>query len=463
MKQTTYIAIDIGTSFIKGGLLDLAQYRLHQIRRVPFPDPLPGGPPLHYAVDPRSVAQAVEGLIAELLQAEPACDGLVLCSQMHGLVLMNERGEPLSDAITWRDQRALQPHPSGQGSTFDVLLAHLSPTERQELGNGLRAGLPICTLFWWATREPDRLEGAIPATLPDFVLTHLCAASQPAGVEPTNAAAHGVFNVARGDWHWPVIERLGLNRLQWPTVRQVNEPIGVLRRGQRELTCYAPVGDHQCALAGTLLETGELSLNISTGSQVSLVTPNVRFGPYEIRPYFDDRYLNTVVQIPAGRALDGLVDLLTELARGQGVTLSDPWPYIADATAAVEQTDLDVNLSFFASALGSHGHIDNMREDNMSVGHLFRAAFQSMAATYHAYAQHLSPEQTWSRLVFSGGLAQKQETLRQLIVQTFDCDYRLTASTEDTLLGLLTLALFASGETESVAQAADLVRQANEH
>src|SRR6185312_4105186 len=115
-----YLAIDLGSSFVKGAVLDLDARSFAHVRRVPFPAPIVGLPPLRYEVDPRQALAATRDLIDELARLEPACDGVVLCSQMHGLALLDRRGEPVSNAITWRDQRALEPHPSG-GTFFDHL------------------------------------------------------------------------------------------------------------------------------------------------------------------------------------------------------------------------------------------------------------------------------------------------------------------------------------------------------
>ena len=77
-------------------------------------------------------------------------DGLVMCSQMHGLVLTTARGEPRSNLITWQDQRTLQPHPSGQGTYFDVMAQRVNPTQVRQLGNELDPGRPVSFLFWLA-------------------------------------------------------------------------------------------------------------------------------------------------------------------------------------------------------------------------------------------------------------------------------------------------------------------------
>ena len=53
-----------------------------------------------------------------------------------------------------------------------------------------------------------------------------------------------------------------------------------------------------------------------------------------------------------------------------------------------------------------------MREEELTVGHLFRASFQNMADNFWASARRLSPEQDWQRLVFSGGLVQRFPILR---------------------------------------------------
>lgn len=67
-----------------------------------------------------------------------------------------------------------------------------------------------------------------------------------------------------------------------------------------------------------------------------------------------------------------------------------------------------------------------MREEEMTVGHLFRASFQNMADNFLASAKRLSPEQAWQRLVFSGGLVQRLPILRTLICDTFGVEHRLS-------------------------------------
>ena len=80
------------------------------------------------------------------------------------------------------------------------------------------------------------------------------------------------------------------------------------------------------------------------------------FGDYQTRPFFDGRFLATITHIPAGRSLNALVGLLSELAEAQGLSLADPWPYIVrEAGEASETGEARMRVDLFAlyTALGA--------------------------------------------------------------------------------------------------------------
>ena len=447
--QQQLIAIDLGTTSIKGALLDLDACRISHIQRLPFPEPISDLPDLFCEIDVHIITRATRQLISGLLMYAPDCAGIVMCGQMGGLVLIDALGQPHSNYISWRDQRLLMAHPSGEGSYWDHFQRHLTDSDRRQLGNEVRPGLPVSFLYWLTERKQLPTSPLIAASLPDFVLANLCATS-PA-TEITNAV--GGVNVETRNWHHEVFAKLGFGQVGWSRLCDVRESVGTLHIDEQCLTCYAPVGDHQAALAGAFIQPGELSINISTGSQASLLTTELELGNYQTRPFFDGHYLNTITHIPAGRSLNVLLGLLGELAAAQQISLGDPWPYIASAVAAVSETDLEMDMAFFPSPVGSRGAIANIHEGNLSVGQLFRAAFCSMALNYRTCALRLSPTQAWERIVFSGGLAQNLEVLRQLIAEQFKCAHRLCATTEDALFGLLALGLVATGRANNLQAA----------
>jgi len=458
MKERTegamrYLAIDLGTSFIKGAVLDLETLSVSGAKHIPGPSPVSGLPPLRVEFDPESYVAATRQLIEALLVEAPDSRGVLMCGQMGGLVPVSQRGDALSNYVSWLDRRLLGPHPAGHGSFYDALLSRLTPDDWVSLGREIRPGTPLSYLFWFVQRREASAIHAV-ASLPDFVLARLC------GVFPVThpTLAVGAIHLTNRDWHHSLFDRLEFGNVRWPALREINEPLGETRVSGRRLLCYPPVGDHPCALAGALLNFEELSLNISTGSQVSLRSEDAEPGDYQTIPFFDGQFLNRISNLPAGRALSALVRLLSELAEAEGLVLSDPWNYVAKAAAARPASELRANLAFFPTPLGDFGSLTHLREDNLTVGDLFRAAFVSMAENYYASALRLSPAQAWSHLVFSGGLAQKLELLRNLIAEKFRREYRLCTVVDDTLQGQLVLALVASGRFASVQAAMEFLR-----
>lgn len=452
----SYIGIDLGSSFIKGAVLDHDALAIRHVERLPFPDPIPGLAPGFREFDPDRIVALTRSLIERLRRQAPDAEGIVMCSQLHGMVLTGNDGRAVSAAINWQDQRALEPFPGGRGSYFDEINRRLAPEERRQLGNEPRPGVPLCYLFWLAQHRALPAGEAAVVALPYFVISSLCGG--PPRSDVTHAFAHGALDVETLDWHRPVIARLGLDTLRWPDIVPQGTVVGEYPTGAHSLPVFAPVGDYHCSQAGALLEAGELSVNISTGSAVIQLARGREFGDFQTRPWFDGRFLKTITHIPGGRALNALVRLLSELAEAQGLPLRDPWDYILAEAAKVESTDLRVDPAFYHGAMGDHGAFTNVREENLRVGPLFRAAFEGMADNYARCALRLSPGREWSRLVFSGGVALKTALLRRLIVERLGEAHRLAASEEDTLLGLLVLSLAFSGRFPSVADAMGFVR-----
>ena len=86
---------------------------------------------------------------------------------------------------------------------------------------------------------------------------------------PFDAAASGLLDLGRLDWHQELIEKLGFQVLRWPRIRKFREVVGVVEIEGHRLNSL--ISNQQCALAGAGLQARELSLNISTGWQAGLI------------------------------------------------------------------------------------------------------------------------------------------------------------------------------------------------
>jgi sugar (pentulose or hexulose) kinase len=431
------IGIDIGSSSIKGGILDLAAGRVERTARVPFPEPVAGLPPGFHEVPAEAIVEGARHVLASLLRAAPDARQLRVSSQMGGVVLVDGQGRPLTRYLSWRDQRTLRPAPGRAAPLLDELRAGWSDAQFEELGKELKPGSTTALLRWLALHGLLPA-GAMPATIGDHVVAALCGALPR--MHRTNAI--GLVDLRRDAWHHEAFEAAGIGGLRWPALASEDEPVGRVVLDGHVLDGFAAIGDQQAALRGIGLGPSELSINCSTGSQVSHATPDFRPGDCQTRCWFGGAFLNTVTHVPAGRSLAVLEALLTELPRAAGLDMSASWKLIAAATEAGEDgsAGLSCDLGFFASAMGDRGRIEGITTENLTAGNLFRAAFDFMADSYAECARRLSAAPSWDRLAISGGLVQAFPALRRRIAARFGLPMREVAEQEETLMGLLALA-----------------------
>ncbi len=431
--EAPHIAIDIGSSSIKGAIVDVSLNTIcHTISR-PFPLPVTGLPVGFVEIKPSAVVEAVRGLVDSLLEYSKSIRHVWISGQMGGVVLCDTSGSALTNYLSWRDQRSLEPI-AEDCSLLEEIGRKWTKDVFSSLGNELQVG-STSTLLYWLHRHGKIGIEAIPCSVSDYVIANL------AGKAPTMHATYaiGLLDLGQRCWHWDALGRIELDRVSWPQLIKDQEVVATWRIGNRTLDVHGAFGDHQTALLGAGLGHDELSINVSTGSQVSHRTKEFVPGNYQSRIFFGNEWLNTVTHLPAGRALNALMELLSELSSAEEVELKRPWETIAQKMAEVDHTDLKVNLNFFTTPLGSVGDLKNITTENLKIGHLFVAACETMAENYQQIAHRIAPVGSYRSLVLSGGLPHALPRLRELIRKRFNVPIRDSQS-EETLLGLLTLA-----------------------
>jgi sugar (pentulose or hexulose) kinase len=446
-----HLGIDIGSSYIKGAVLDADGFQLRHVERLAAPGPVPGLEAGFREIDPDALVSGVVAMLERLADRCPEASGVLVSSQLHGLVLCDARGQALQRCITWQDRRALAPDPAGGPNAFEELERLVTPEGRAQLGNERVPGLPLNALYWGTRHRAWEVADTLPAAIPYYVVSRLCQSEIVSDI--THAHATGALDVRSLTWHRDVIGRLGLDGVRWPRLVSQGAVVGEWCHRGRTLPVHAPVGDYHCSQVGTLLEPGEISVNVSTGSAVIRIADGCELGDFQTRPWFDGRYLATVTHLPGGRALQALVGLLTELASAQGMTLGDPWAYLQAEASRAGSGGLVVDPAFYPGNRGDRGSVLGLREENMTVGNLFHATLDGMAGNYAAVAERLCPDPAGRRLVFSGGVALKTELLRRRVQERLGGTHRLAPTDEDTLLGLLVLSLAFSGRSTSVRDA----------
>src|ERR1700722_3256082 len=263
--MSVLLGIDLGTSSVKvvvysttGKILGLGS------ADYPILTPQPGWAeqdPEHWW---SATVQAVRA--AHTAADQPEVLGIGFCCQMHGPALLDKQNQLLGNAIIWADQRS--------GPLLDEIESLVGKRRLAEVcGTAPAAGFLIATLRWLQRYDPGRLEKIGAILLPkDYVRFRI---TGEVGTDASDAAATGLFDVARRIWAWEVIESLGLPRNIFPVIRDSAEVCGKLLPGPATELGLKPgipvaVGSSDQpaqAVGNGLIDPGQGSVTLGTGGQ----------------------------------------------------------------------------------------------------------------------------------------------------------------------------------------------------
>jgi len=218
MPTACLIGLDLGTSAIKGALLDAAGgCALRSVERAtryrhPHPE--------WVEADAEELYNDLTGVIRELAAASPApVRALAAAAASGNTLLADAQGRPLTPVINWMDRRcAGKPPPA---------LAGLTPADvRRVTGWPCVDSFPLAHLAWLRAHRPALLDRAAHVCMnTDWLLFRLT--GQWAMDDSTAATFHLLDQPARR-WHRPYLERLGVTEPQLSRVTPSGTAVGPL-------------------------------------------------------------------------------------------------------------------------------------------------------------------------------------------------------------------------------------------
>ena len=279
------LALDVGGTFIKVARIEGGQV-LDPVIRRPIPDFIPDG----FAqgareLSPAKLDAAVFGALTDLGVDDLADHDVLVSGQMAGLAFVDSGGQAVENIITWQDTRYVE---------VETLATSIGREALDDLGDGLRVGSPAVTLA--ARGTPD---GACVTSLIAYVAGRI-AGCRAERVHATDAGSWGLFDTKRMRWSGAACQAAGISEQVLPEVSRDVKPIAPAVR------VVTALGDQQAALWGAGLRENQVSVNLATGCQVSVLSDEFTTA-VQTRPYVDDHYLHTVTHLPAGRLLTAAV------------------------------------------------------------------------------------------------------------------------------------------------------------
>lgn len=432
------IAIDCGASFIKGALISSDGVILARCQRQ--------APDVHGKEDILTPHQ-IDSLciMVEKMIEEFACNAkeikLCVSNEMHGFMLAYENGAPYTDYISWQKEFGSKQSKSDGKSALTILSQKVYKEEIVKTGMPLRAGLPSCNLFF--LNRSGYLENFYEEkklyfyTLGDYII-HRFAGIQPI-CHPSNAAATGLYHLEKNIWNKRLIDVVCGKCVEFP---EIGSHEVVANRGGVTYHIYPAIGDQQAALLGAgLMEKQELSFNLGTGAQVSLLTDMLEFSDVcQIRPYFAGNYIKTIPHLPSGRALNVYIRFFEDIFRRFHIHFDkeEIWKVLINSAQA-EKSNLVCDMSFFENAITDHmtGSIQNIGEFDLSVSSLMSAILKEMVKNYMWAADKIQPNREHvKRILFSGGIGKKIGLIRDQIAEHYSEDVTIQVAVDETLIGL---------------------------
>jgi xylulokinase len=410
---TLVAGVDCSTQNTKVVVCDTETGAVVREGRAPHPDLT--------EVDARVWWQAWEQASSGLLHDVRA---VAVAGQQHGMVLVDEAGTPVRDALLWNDNRS-----APQAAT---LTEELGGPQAWADATGVVpvASFTVTKLRWVADHEPavaDRAQGVL---LPHDWLTHQLRGG--AG-EPTtdrgDASGTGYWSAAEGAYRPEILRAAFGRQIAVPRVAGPHEAVGETPGG----ILLAPgTGDNMGAALGLDLEPGDVVVSLGTSGTVFAVSDRPTADPSGIVAGFADatgRFLPLVCTLNAARVIGAALTMagagLDELDR---LALS-----VDDSRGLVLLPFLDGERT--PALPDATGLLHGLTRHNATPAHLVRASVEGMlCGLADAVAPLEAAGVTPRRIVLIGGAA-RSDAVRRIAAGLFALPVAVPEPAEYVALG----------------------------
>lgn len=198
--------------------------------------------------------------------------GISFSGQMHGLVVVNRKGDVIRPAILWNDTRTSDEVENIKTQLgLEFLLEHTQ--------NTVLEGFTLPKLIWLKNHEPSHFENIYKFMLPkDYVIYKL---TGHISTDPSDAAGTIMFNVKEESWSNAILEKLDIEPSICPEViashgksgeltKEIMESIGI----ENSIHVYQGGADNACGALGAGITDDSMQLVSIGTSGVTLSIQN---------------------------------------------------------------------------------------------------------------------------------------------------------------------------------------------
>lgn len=266
MSANMYIGIDLGTSAMKGIVVDRGGNVVKQTS-VSYEVSCPKDGWTEQ--DPKIWVEALDNVLSCLLSGGIADEikGISFSGQMHGLVAIDFQGKVIRPCILWNDART------------EVQTAYLNEVVGKKAlaeytGNIAFAGFTAPKLLWLKENEPDNFGKINKIMLPKDYLAYVL--TNVAATDFSDASGTLLLDVKNKKWSNEMLRICGLSIEQLPSLHESYECIGnitsdiALRYGMRgNVKVIIGAGDNASAAIGNgTVRDGDCNISLGTSGTI---------------------------------------------------------------------------------------------------------------------------------------------------------------------------------------------------
>jgi sedoheptulokinase len=379
-----------------------------------------------------------------------------LTGQMHGILGLDARGTPVTNLVTWQDDRGNKIGPDGK-----TLLTEM---EHKAGKRPIASGFGVVTLYDWVVKKNIKTFTKI-CSLPDYFGMKLTGKNSPS-MDYSMAYSTGVFDIDSFSWDFDYISELGIDEKYFPDVVPMTTVTGMLNSklfpnlsAKYAIPVSTAIGDNQASFIGSVKKYMEsILINIGTGSQISFVTEDLKkikstlkIDNYDIdvRPFIENKYLVAGSAISGGCVYESIKTFFTKTGEELfGDNLSDSiWQKMENS--ALKEGNRE-GLKVYPLLAGkrsdpeARGWIEGLNLKNFTPSNFIYATLEGIAEILKDMIDDsIIKEKKF--LVGSGNGLRKNAALKMIITRVFKKELVIPPFEEEAALGAAINGAVASG------------------
>jgi len=305
------LGIDLGTSGVKTGLVNLATLKMEYVSVHSYADDAEQDPEILWGKTVEATREAVN-----MLGRRGTVRAIGLSGQMHGAVLYDVVGKPIGPLINWKDQKW------SPKAIIQKMKLVMGDRAYDELGTDISSGYSGAILFGIKKTDPTLFQRIAHFVLPTDFLRGKLLRNNSYATDPTNAFGTGLFNTRLNCWHAELIRKFQLPFNIFPEVHPTSQKAGLISDQvadlvglERKIPIIYGGGDNQMSMLGSGLAAPDspILINIGTAAQISKVVSKFEKYPgLDTRSYFQGFYAIVGASIAGGGSYQWLRQKIRE-------------------------------------------------------------------------------------------------------------------------------------------------------